>query len=86
MNRAQHRQYRVVSRVGLGNHLTQLRDGSNHITGHRLCYTETPPARTRREPFTDGVGEVASFFGGRAYRDRITRHDRPERLPVNRSG
>ena len=35
----------------------------------------------RGEPVTDGVGEVASFFGGRAHRDRITRHERPVRLP-----
>ena len=71
-----------MSRVGLGNHLTQLRDGSSQITGHPLCHTETPAAPTRDEPVTDGVGEVASFFGGRAHRDRITRHERPKRLPV----
>ena len=76
----------VVSRVGLGNDLAQLRDGSNQITGHPLCHTEIPPAATRGVPVTDGVGEVASFFGGRAYRDRITRHDRPERLPDSGSG
>ena len=68
--------------LGLGNHLTQLRDESRRITGHPLCHPEIPPAPMRGEPVTDGDGEVASFLGGRAYRDRITHHDRPERLPT----
>ena len=35
----------------------------------------------RRGDTPDGVGEVASFSGGRAYGDRVTHHDRAERLP-----
>ena len=42
MNRAQHHHEHVVSRVGLGNHLTQLRDGSNRITGHPLSLSPRP--------------------------------------------
>ena len=36
---------------------------------------------TRVEPVTDRVGEVASFFGGRARRDRVTGGDRCVGLP-----
>ena len=38
-------------------------------------------ALARDEPVTDRLGEVASFFGGRAQRDQVTRHVCPARLP-----
>ena len=37
-----------------------------------LYHCEVPAAQARVEPVTDRVGEVASFFGGRARRDRVT--------------
>ena len=71
-----------MSRVGLGNHLAQLRDGPSQLTARPLCQTENPAALARVEPITDGVGEVASFFGGLACCDRITHHEGHERLPA----
>ena len=35
---------------------------------------------TRVGPVADRVGEVASFFGGRAHRERVTRNGRALRL------
>ena len=72
-----------MRRVGLGDHLAELCGGSGQIALHHLCQTEAPAARTRDEPVADRVGEVASFFGGRARRDRVTlAHDRRVRLPA----
>ena len=82
-----------MSRVGLGDHLTQLRDGSSGGPQAPLCCAKTPAAPTRGEPFTDRVGEVASFFRGRGtaigspgmtartpqYRIWLSLHPRPSR-------
>jgi hypothetical protein len=68
--------------VGLGYHLAELRHGADQIALDALRHTEAPAALTRIEPVADRIGEVATFFGGRARRDRVTLQDRPERLPA----
>ena len=40
---------------------------------HHLRHPEVKATQTRVEPVADRVGEVASFLGGRAHRDRVTR-------------
>jgi hypothetical protein len=71
----------IVSRLRVGYHRTELCDGSGQIAFHQLCPPEAHATRTRVGPVTDRIGEIASFFGGRACRDRITGHDRRRALP-----
>ena len=66
--------------LGLGHHLAQLGDRSGQITLHHLRAGEPPPALPRSEPVPDRVGDVASFFAGRAHRNRIPGHERRMRL------
>ena len=66
----------IVSGLGLGGQLGELCDGSGQIALQHLCHSEAQAALARVEPVTDRVGEVASFFGGRARRDRVTRRER----------
>ena len=65
-----------MSRLGLGGHSRELCDGSGQIA----LVTCAIPRHKRHwrevRPVADRVGEVASFFGGRARRDRVTRDDR----------
>ncbi len=56
----------IVADLGLGDHLAQLCDGSSQIALVKLCQTQAHAAVARVESVTDRVGEVASFFGGRA--------------------
>src|SRR6202035_5823028 len=72
----------VVSCVGLGHQLGELRGGTGQITLPALCDSEAPTALERVEPVTDRLGEIASFLTGGAHRDQITRHKRRERLPA----
>jgi hypothetical protein len=55
-----------VSRVGIGDDMTQPRDGVDRVTDHSLRHGETPPAPARGVPVTVGVGDVTSFFGHRS--------------------
>ena len=75
-----------MSRLGLGGHRAELCDGSGQIALLHLCQPEAPAALPRVGPVTDRVGEVASFFGGRARRDRVTRDDRRVRPARRGSG
>ena len=76
----------IVSGLGLGGHRTELCDGSSQIALVYLCQPQADAAVARVEPVTDRVGEVASFFGGRARRDRVTGGDRCVRLLSPGSG
>ena len=70
-----------MSCLGLGHHLAELCGGSDQIALIHLCISEAPAAQPRAVPVTDRVGEVASFLGGRARRDRVTREVAAGRLP-----
>jgi hypothetical protein len=69
-----------VSRLGLGRHLAELCDGSGQITACHLRQPQPKTARTRVGPIADRVGKIASFFSGRAHRERVTRNGRALRL------
>ena len=71
----------IVGGRGLGGHRAELCDGSSQIALERLCQTQAHAAVPRVGPVTDSVGEVASFFGGHARRDRVTGGDCCARLP-----
>src|SRR5882757_1438468 len=71
-----------MSCLGLGTQFAQLCDGADQITLKRACDTNAPTTSTRVGSVADRVGNVPSFFGGLARSDRITRHDRPDRLPA----
>ena len=71
-----------MRRVGLGGHLADLCDGRGQIAPHHLCHTEAPATETRVEPVAKRLGEIASFLGGRARRDRIAGDERRECLPA----
>ena len=66
----------IVGGLGLGGHRAKLCDGSGQIALPYLCHTQAYAAVARVEPVPDRVGEVASFFGGHARRDRVTGGDR----------
>src|SRR4029078_7755418 len=70
----------IVSRRGPGRHLAQLFDSSDQITSCPLREPQPKAAHTRVGPIADCVGEIASFFGGRADRERVTRNGRALRL------
>ena len=72
----------IVSRVGLGNQLGELRIEAHQIALTKLCKCEVPATPPRAEPVSDRLGEVTSFFAGRARRDRRTRQGRRARLPA----
>jgi hypothetical protein len=69
-----------VSRRGLGRHLVQLCDSSGQIAACRPREPQPKAALTRVGPVADRIGEVASFFGGRARREPVTRNGRALRL------
>ena len=52
----------VVSRVGLGDHLTELRGGSGQIAPHQLCHTETPATdrESNRSPIASARSRPSS--------------------------
>jgi hypothetical protein len=77
---AQHSPYLVVSPPGLGRHRAESCDGSGQIALHHLRPTEAKAALARVEPSAYRFGEVASFLGGRAHADRVTRGARAQRL------
>ena len=70
----------IVSRRGLGRHVAQLFVSSDQIAICPLRQPEPKAALTRVGPVADRVGEVASFFGRRARRERVTRNGRALRL------
>jgi hypothetical protein len=71
----------IVSGLGLGHQLAELCGGTGQITLIYVRKSEAPAALARGEPVTDRLGEVASLFGGRARRDRVTGVVRCGRLP-----
>jgi hypothetical protein len=70
----------IVSCLGLGHQLGELCGGSDQITSKYLCHSEAVAALARPERVADRLGEIASFFGERAPRDRVTGGDRCDRL------
>jgi hypothetical protein len=64
-----------VSGSGLGHQLGELCGRTGQITLKYLCDSKAEAAPPRAEPVADRVGEIASLFGGRAHRQRVTRHD-----------
>ena len=63
----------IVSCFGLVGHRGELCYRSGQITVRYLCDSEAEAAPARVEPVTDRFGEIASRFGGRARRERVTR-------------
>src|SRR5262249_40972200 len=64
----------IVRRLGLGRHLAQLCDSSGQIATLRLHQPQPQAACTRVGTIADRIGEIASFFGGRARGERVTRN------------
>ena len=54
----------------------ELCAGPGRITLEQLCNSKGETALARGPSVADRVGEVASFFGGRARKDRIARKGR----------
>ena len=76
----------IVSRLGLGGQVGELCGGSRRIALEYLRF-QGRGGTGASPPVADRVGEVASFFGGRARHDRVTRDGRgPARLPGRGSG
>ena len=69
----------IVSCLGLDRDLAKLCGGYRQIALLQLCPAEPRAALARVEPVADCVGEVASSFGGRAGRDRVTRATMPKK-------
>ena len=79
---AGNRPVRIGIGVGLCDQVAELCGGSYQVALDRLCPSEVATALTRDEAVADRVGEVASFFAGRARCDRITRMKRRPCLPA----
>jgi len=69
-----------VSGRGLGLQVAQLFDSSGQIAACPPRQPEPKAALTRVGPVADRIGEIASFFGGRARRERLTRNGRTLRM------
>ena len=65
----------IVGGVGIGGHRAELCEGAGKIALPHLRQTQAYAAVARGGPVTDRLGEVASFFGGYARRDRVTGGD-----------
>ena len=75
-----------MGRLGLGGHRAELCDGTSQIALDCLCQTQAYAAVPRVRPVTDSVGEVESFLGGRARRDRVACGDSLRSLARSESG
>src|SRR5581483_4760129 len=62
----------IVSGSGVGQQIGDMCGGASEFALMYLCPSETVAAYPRVVPVADGVGEVASFFGGGARRERIS--------------
>ena len=71
----------VVIRFALGDHGPESRNGSAYIAFHQLHKREALPTDPRVGPVTNRVGEIASFFTGRAGRDGVAHVDPGVGLP-----
>ncbi|CEZ22206.1 Uncharacterised protein [Mycobacterium tuberculosis] len=69
-----------LRRLGLVHHLAELGGGRGQLPPHQLGVAETPAAPQRIGVVTDRGSQLACLLGGRACRDRVTRHDRIDRL------
>ena len=71
----------VVIRFALGDHGPESRNGTVDIAFHQLRKREAQTTHPRVGPVTNRVGEIASFFAGRAGRDRVATIDPGVGLP-----
>jgi hypothetical protein len=78
---AHHPQHLIVSGLALGSHLAELCGDSGQIAAKRLRHPEVKATRTRVEPVTDRVGEVASLLASCANPEQVTRDESAHRLP-----
>ena len=62
----------VVRGFGLGNEVAELRDGAGDVALPPLRQSQTPAAHAQVVAITDRLGNIASFFAGRARLSRIT--------------
>ena len=69
-------QHRVVIGLGLGNQSAHWAIRSGQIAPYSCAPASRHAALPRSEAVTDRVGKVASFFGGRAHRDRVAGDER----------